>query len=317
MMIERTPEVRVPLQRIPYRWPVTAQPRLDLIGLIALLAFFLFHSPNSNALAATYYVSTAGSDSNPGSSGQPWRTIQKAANTAAAGDTVTVRAGTYHERVQINVSGTASQPITFQGERGSNGQWLSIIDGGNPVSGWVSAPEVGSGVYKTTSIGYEPYSLTVDDKTIWRINSNSMNGNLVENAGGTGFDALARRRTPSLTTQALRLSTTGMELKPFLAIAVGLRMSASATATIPAPRIFEHLPGPMTEYSSPMNGSLTIYNRSNIRIKGFWIRGARIAVLLYGSSTRTTLLKKTISPTETRESFSTMARLPIRFAAMK
>jgi hypothetical protein len=126
------------------------------------------------------------------SSWPPWRTIQKAANTAAAeipsqSEPVRTMSG-----FSINVSGTTSQPITFQGERGSNGEWLTIIDGGNPVSGWVAAPEVGPGVYRTTSIGYEPYSLTVDDKTIWRINSNSMNGNLIENAGGTGFDALAR-----------------------------------------------------------------------------------------------------------------------------
>ena len=68
------------------------------------------HSVNSNAVAATYYVSPSGSDSNPGSSAQPWRTVQKAANAAAAGDTVMVRAGTYYERVQINVSGTARSP---------------------------------------------------------------------------------------------------------------------------------------------------------------------------------------------------------------
>src|SRR2546430_6204833 len=37
---------------------------------------------------ATYYVAPTGSDSNPGTSAAPWRTIQKAANTLNGGDTV-------------------------------------------------------------------------------------------------------------------------------------------------------------------------------------------------------------------------------------
>ncbi len=48
--------------------------------------------------AATFYVATDGSDSNPGSASAPFRTLQQAANTAFAGDTVVVRDGTYgHE----------------------------------------------------------------------------------------------------------------------------------------------------------------------------------------------------------------------------
>jgi MYXO-CTERM domain-containing protein len=48
-----------------------------------------------DALAAEYYVSPTGSDSNPGTQASPWGTVQKAASTAAAGDTVYFRAGTY------------------------------------------------------------------------------------------------------------------------------------------------------------------------------------------------------------------------------
>jgi hypothetical protein len=49
--------------------------------------------------------------------------------------------------------------------------------------------------------------MTVDDKTIWRINSNSMNGNLIENAGGTGL-MFGAAGDAVVNTQALRLSTT-------------------------------------------------------------------------------------------------------------
>jgi hypothetical protein len=48
-----------------------------------------------NAVAAEYYVSPTGSDSNPGTQASPWGTVQKAASTAAAGDTVYFRGGTY------------------------------------------------------------------------------------------------------------------------------------------------------------------------------------------------------------------------------
>ena len=60
-----------------------------------------------------YYVATTGSDSNPGTIAQPWRTIQQAANTMVASDTVYIRAGTYRERVEPQNSGSAGQYITY------------------------------------------------------------------------------------------------------------------------------------------------------------------------------------------------------------
>jgi parallel beta-helix repeat protein len=59
----------------------------------------------------TYYANgELGSDFNDGSQAHPWRTIQKAANTAIAGDTVRVMAGNYVERVQVSRTG-----IIFEG----------------------------------------------------------------------------------------------------------------------------------------------------------------------------------------------------------
>jgi hypothetical protein len=69
--------------------------------------------PNPEAIAATYYVSPPGNDSNSGTESSPWGTIQKAADTLAAGDTVIVQAGTYNERVTPARSGTPGNPITF------------------------------------------------------------------------------------------------------------------------------------------------------------------------------------------------------------
>jgi hypothetical protein len=66
--------------------------------------------------AATYYVSPIGNDSGAGSLGAPWLTIQKAADSVRAGDTVIVRAGIYRERARVAVSGTSAQPIEFKAE---------------------------------------------------------------------------------------------------------------------------------------------------------------------------------------------------------
>jgi chitodextrinase len=70
-----------------------------------------------------YFVSKSGSDSNPGTASAPWLTISHAASKVSAGDTVYVGAGTYHESVPIATSGTASAPITF------DGQGVAIVDG--------------------------------------------------------------------------------------------------------------------------------------------------------------------------------------------
>ena len=64
--------------------------------------------------AADRYVSTTGSNANAGTQVSPWRTVQFAATTANAGDTVYVRGGTYTERVNFTKSGTASAPIVFR-----------------------------------------------------------------------------------------------------------------------------------------------------------------------------------------------------------
>jgi len=67
-----------------------------------------------SAHAAEYYVSPSGRDTNPGTLLQPWKTIQKAANSAVAGDTVLIRRGVYRELVTLNASGADGNPITFK-----------------------------------------------------------------------------------------------------------------------------------------------------------------------------------------------------------
>jgi len=90
---------------------------LRIVQIARLLVFSLLISLGRGTpaqAAGTYYVAPTGSDSNAGTLASPWRTIQKAANTLQAGDTVYIRGGTYQERVVINVSGTSGNYITFQ-----------------------------------------------------------------------------------------------------------------------------------------------------------------------------------------------------------
>ncbi|OXM17551.1 DUF5123 domain-containing protein [Paenibacillus herberti] len=100
---------------------------------IAFTAFQLIGAPPAVHAAASYYVSTSGSDSNAGTStGSAFKTLQKAANTAGPGDTVYVLAGTYNQKLKITNSGTSSAPITFRNYNTD----VAVIDGtGLSVSG--------------------------------------------------------------------------------------------------------------------------------------------------------------------------------------
>ena len=69
---------------------------------------------------AIYYVSVAGSDANPGTEEQPWRTVQHAVDSLDPGERAFVRAGTYNENVLYDPPagrghyGTWLAPITVQ-----------------------------------------------------------------------------------------------------------------------------------------------------------------------------------------------------------
>ncbi len=89
--------------------------RVRLTLLLGTVALFLARP----AGAATYYVRKDGNNSNAGTSNIPsgaWLTIQKAADTMVAGDTVLVQRGTYFEAVAPLNSGTSGNLITYKAE---------------------------------------------------------------------------------------------------------------------------------------------------------------------------------------------------------
>ncbi len=109
---------------------------LAVVGLTAL-------APAAGA--ATYYVAPNGSDAGPGSPAAPWRTIQKAANTVVAGDTVLLRTGTYRERVVIAAAGAAGAEVTFAAYPGE----APVVDGAS-----VTIPDAMAGLVEVTHAAY-------------------------------------------------------------------------------------------------------------------------------------------------------------------
>jgi len=74
---------------------------------------------------------------NPGTESLPWKTIQKAASSVKAGDTVYVKKGLYLESIYINTSGTKTSPIRFIGIEFpiiESGQWTDIKITGSHIT---------------------------------------------------------------------------------------------------------------------------------------------------------------------------------------
>ena len=183
--------------------------------LLPLLFSVLLSSPQIGA--SIFYVDNqngAASDSNSGSASQPWKTIQKAASTAAAGDTVYVQPGVYNEFINIANSGSAGSPITFEGVN-SNGQWLTIVDPSTPMTNnWVPAPEVGAGVWKNTQGSFETHEMTIDGKRIAFVWTNGNMQASIDaayyNSGLTnGFDLMV------LASNAMMIAPSGRISVPF------------------------------------------------------------------------------------------------------
>ena len=85
---------------------------------IVLLAGFVLAGFANTVAATNYYVSTAGKDSNSGTSvNAPFLTPQRCADVAVAGDTCYFRGGMFHSAstiLAIATSGTTGNPITFK-----------------------------------------------------------------------------------------------------------------------------------------------------------------------------------------------------------
>lgn len=76
--------------------------RTNLVMLVFCLSVSI--SVSAATPATSLYVSTHGSDSNPGTKEKPFLTVQHAADMAKPGDTVNIRGGKYCERLAVTLS---------------------------------------------------------------------------------------------------------------------------------------------------------------------------------------------------------------------
>jgi parallel beta-helix repeat protein len=99
--------------------------RLSRRGFVgaAATALWLAAKGREDALAGTirrsFYVSNAGSDSNPGSATRPFATINGVFRSIAdlgSGDQIVVMPGTYNEAVSIKAGGTAAANLTLKSQ---------------------------------------------------------------------------------------------------------------------------------------------------------------------------------------------------------
>lgn len=105
-----------------------------IIVAIVVLSVTGMHVPVFAVTGNTYYVNgTTGSDSNNGlSDGAPFKTINKAAQVAAAGDTVFIHGGTYRETITPLNSGSSGSPINYKAVMGET----VTVNGTDILTGW-------------------------------------------------------------------------------------------------------------------------------------------------------------------------------------
>lgn len=155
---------------------------LIIFFLVLTSVMFTYQVSSSD----TYYVSTTtGNDNNTGTLTEPFKTIQKAADIATAGDTVNIREGTYYEEVFFkDKHGTNNALITIQAYNNEN----VIVDGRNIPNKWNHS------IIKTTNTSYLRITgLTLSNSAFCGIWINALanwitiDNNTITNCSSNGF----------------------------------------------------------------------------------------------------------------------------------
>ncbi len=152
-----------------------------------------------------------GSIANPGTAAKPWKTICRAAAMLRAGDTVSVAAGTYRERVEPRSSGLPGRPITYRaGASGtvildgrgielpddlagvlqiSGKSWI-VVEGFRVVNAGPYRDNAGIMVYESSDItikGCQTADTTSSGIGVWGSRRVTVDGCRVERAGAGGY----------------------------------------------------------------------------------------------------------------------------------
>ena len=253
----------------------------DKTPLFAVLALALFVGLARAGQGETYFVSTDGSDDNPGTEAAPFRTIQHAADEAQPGDTVRVAAGMYQEAVTFPRSGEPEAPIAFEGERGPDGEWLTVLDRSTPATGWEPAPEVGEGVFKA-ELGFNPGCLTLGGKMLARVHDRHMARERDDLRGG--FNLLAMPADEPLHgSERIEGFWIGRNLVEGHGFWDGLRAIYGYRDGVTYIRFRDgDDPRQMELLAAPLGAGFVLRDRGHIVIRHFLVQGAEICVGISG-----------------------------------
>ncbi|MBA7503915.1 hypothetical protein ES706_02539 [subsurface metagenome] len=150
------------------------------LALISLLCI------STLAQATTYYVAENGNDSNPGTEAAPWASVDEAADTMVAGDTVYVKQGTY-SGFALTTSGTANNMVNYLAYPGDtpiiNGEiWFDNGASYNKIDGFILQNSSGGGIEMITGNKYNIISNNIirDSASCGVDLSNNSEGNIIE-----------------------------------------------------------------------------------------------------------------------------------------
>ena len=150
-------------------------------------------------LSTSWFVSTTGSDQNPGTLAAPFHTIQKAASLAKAGDTVYIRGGVYRETVTPTNSGSASAPITFTNYNNE----VVTVSGADPITGWTSLGNNKYAAAQSWDLGEGNNQLFVDAKMMDEARWPNPSGNVSKPATSTFQSVTATDTSATIHDSAL------------------------------------------------------------------------------------------------------------------
>lgn len=133
---------------------------------------------------STYYVAPTGNKDNSGSASSPFATIQQAANIVQAGDTVIIEAGTY-AGFDVQTSGTASAPITFEAAPGAkvviDSPEANRGDCGINIEDWNNGDAMDYITIEGLDINNTSGNLNFGIRAVWNGNVNSTGIQLIDN----------------------------------------------------------------------------------------------------------------------------------------
>ncbi|MEK3787268.1 right-handed parallel beta-helix repeat-containing protein [Paenibacillus sp. FSL K6-1230] len=134
----------------------------------SFVALFMIDPVMASAASATYYVSPAGSDSNPGTYSEPFKSIMQAQSAASSGDRVYIRGGVYDD---FDISRTDSN-YNYVHDMTKSGITYEAYPGERPVLDFkyvptnlrVAAFHVGDRVTGITFKGFDVIGIKVGEQ---------------------------------------------------------------------------------------------------------------------------------------------------------